>query len=52
MQVIGYMNRSRQGGTGISLINLIQILGYAGKILDWFHFSRSMEATLADYLVN
>jgi hypothetical protein len=26
--------------------------GYAGKILDWFHFSRSMEATLADYLAN
>ena len=26
--------------------------GYAGKILDWFHFSEYKEATLADYLAN
>jgi len=52
MQVIGYVTRSRQGGTGISLRNLNQILGYAGKILGWYHFSRETEATLADYLAN
>ena len=55
MQVIGYLNRSRQGGTGIPELRQAQLAkkrGYAGKILDGFHFSEGKEATLADYLAN